>query len=36
MFNGVENWNRFVLDRMNYFKRIGDMTSYYYWREMFL
>lgn len=28
-------WNLIVLDRINYFRRIGDWTSYYYWSEMF-
>lgn len=28
-------WNAIVLDRVNYYRRIGDMTSYYYWLEMF-
>lgn len=28
-------WNLIVLERMNYYKGIGDYTSYYYWREMF-
>lgn len=28
-------WNLIVLQRVNYFRRIGDWTSYYYWMEMF-
>ena len=29
------SWNLIVLQRVNYYKRIGDWTSYYYWMEMF-
>lgn len=28
-------WNALVLDRMNFARRSGDWTAFYYWQNMF-